>query len=126
MVLVFAVGWYLIVYLHGDTINQHTIGWNFCITEIDNFSAAFLFSVETQHTTGYGFYRLTEECPQAIFLFCMQSIVGVILEGLMVGLVFIKITRAKKRNVTLLFSKNAVITSRDGQYHFMFRIGGTN
>jgi potassium inwardly-rectifying channel subfamily J len=123
---VFAAGWYLIVFLHGDTQNVHNDLWRPCVSGIENFTSAFLFSVETQHTTGYGFYHLTEECPQAIALFCMQSIFGVILEGLMVGLVFIKMTRAKKRSETLMFSKNAVISPRDGILHFMFRIGGTS
>jgi len=121
---VFATGWYLIVFLHGDTRNVHNTEWRPCISGIENFTAAFLFSVETQHTTGYGFYHLTEECPEAIFLFCIQSIFGVILEGLMVGLVFIKMSRAKKRSETLMFSRNAVISRRDGVPHFMFRIGG--
>ena len=88
-----------------------------------SFAAAFLFSVETQHTTGYGFYQVSDDCPPAIILLCIQSIVGVILEGIMVGLVFVKMTRAKKRSATLVFSRNAVICQRDGKLSFMFRVG---
>ena len=79
--------------------------------------------METQHTTGYGFYQLGDGCPEAIILFCLQSIVGVILEGVMVGLVFVRMTRAKRRSATLAFSNKAVIAERDGKLNFMFRVG---
>ena len=52
----------------------------------------------------------------------MQSIVGCILEGLMVGLVFVKLTRGKKRTATIMFSRNAVISKRDGCLCLMFRV----
>ncbi|CAL8072800.1 unnamed protein product [Orchesella dallaii] len=118
----FALLWYLILYVHGDVDNYGNEEWEPCITGIQNFTSAFLFSVETQHTTGYGFYHLTELCPSAVILFCIQSIVGVILEGLMVGLVFVKMSRAKKRSETIMFSKNAVMNMRDGILCFMFRV----
>lgn len=41
----------------------------------------------------------------------------------MVGIVFAKMTRPKKRAQTLLFSKTAVVNQRDGQLCIMFRIG---
>lgn len=40
----------------------------------------------------------------------------------MVGLLFVKISRAKKRSLTLMFSRNAVISLRDNELCFMFRI----
>ncbi|ODN02309.1 Inward rectifier potassium channel irk-1, partial [Orchesella cincta] len=119
---IFALLWYAILYYHGDIQNFEKESWEPCITGIQNFTEAFLFSVETQQTTGYGFYHLTERCSTAIFLFCIQSIVGVILEGLLVGLVFAKVSRAKKRSETIMFSRNAVINKRDGILCFMFRV----
>ena len=47
---------------------------------IHNFASAFLFSVETQHTIGYGTRQTTEKCPEAIFLQSLQSVVGVIIQ----------------------------------------------
>ncbi|ODM90832.1 ATP-sensitive inward rectifier potassium channel 12 [Orchesella cincta] len=120
--LVFAILWYAILYFHGDIDHFGEEEWKPCITGIHTFTTAFLFSVETQHTTGYGFYELTEQCGSGVFLFCAQSIVGVILEGVMVGLVLIKTMRAKKRRETIMFSKNAVIGMRDGALCFMFRV----
>lgn len=48
---------------------------------------------------------------------------GVILQAFMVGIVFAKLSRPKKRTQTLLFSRNAVICQRDGQSCLMFRVG---
>ena len=87
----------------------------------------------------------TEQCASAVVTLCAQSIFGVssksadfiilisglscgnifeqcILEGIMVGLLFVKISRAKKRSRTLMFSKTAVINHRDGELCFMFRV----
>lgn len=54
---------------------------------------------------------------------CIQSMTGVILQAFMVGIVFAKLSRPKKRTQTLLFSRNAVICQRDGQPCLMFRVG---
>lgn len=54
---------------------------------------------------------------------CLQSIVGVMIQAFMVGVVFAKLSRPKKRTQTLLFSRNAVICQRDGILCLMFRVG---
>lgn len=72
---------------------------------------------------GYGSKHTTEECPEAIFIMCLQSIVGVMIQAFMVGVVFAKLSRPKKRTQTLLFSRNAVICQRDGILCLMFRVG---
>jgi len=122
--LVFAGVWYTIVYIHGDLEPENVADptWTPCISGMKDFTSAFLFSVETQHTTGYGYYHLTERCAAAVITLCAQSIFGVILEGLMVGLVFVKVSRAKKRSATLMFSRTSVISQRDGKLCFMFRV----
>lgn len=114
--------WYLILLFHGDIEHFGEPGWEPCVTKIQNFTSAFLFSVETQHTTGYGFYELKERCSPAVVLFCAQSIIGSILEGVMVGLVFVKLSRAKRRSGTIIFSKTAVIYFRDGVLTLVFRV----
>ena len=62
-------------------------------------------SVETQHTIGYGSRQTTEECPDAIIMQCIQSVVGVIIQACMAGIVFAKLARPKKRRNTVVFSK---------------------
>lgn len=54
---------------------------------------------------------------------CVQSILGLIIQAFMVGIVFAKMTRPKLRTQTLEFSKNAVICQRNGDVCLMFRVG---
>ncbi|XP_055377194.1 G protein-activated inward rectifier potassium channel 3-like [Condylostylus longicornis] len=138
----FGIIWFIIAYKHGDIeyirmtsstiINENNDDpiqeifnetFKVCITEIHSFTSAFLFSVETQHTIGFGNRYITEECPYAIFIMCLQCLTGVIIQAFMVGIVFAKLSRPKKRAQTLLFSRNAVICHRDGIPCLMFRVG---
>ncbi|CAG2063200.1 unnamed protein product [Timema podura] len=125
----FALIWWLIAFTHGDLDEDHLPGyqensnWMPCIKEIYSFSSCFLFSIETQHTIGYGSRSTTEECPEAIFVMCLQSITGVMIQAFMVGIVFAKMSRPKQRTQTLLFSRVAVVCQRDGQLCLMFRVG---
>ena len=59
------------------------------------FASYFLFSLETQHTIGYGSRATSEECPHAIILMCLQSIIGVLSSTCMAGIVFAKLARPK-------------------------------
>ncbi|OAD53390.1 ATP-sensitive inward rectifier potassium channel 12 [Eufriesea mexicana] len=123
----FALIWWLIAYSHGDLDPENYTNPNLtftpCIVDIRGFTSSFLFSIETQHTIGYGSKHPTDECPEAVFVICIQSMTGVILQAFMVGIVFAKLSRPKKRTQTLLFSRNAVICQRDGQPCLMFRVG---
>ncbi|XP_013169194.1 PREDICTED: G protein-activated inward rectifier potassium channel 3-like isoform X2 [Papilio xuthus] len=125
----FALIWWLIAFTHGDLEEDHlppmqeSSNWKPCVFNIYDFTSCFLFSIETQHTIGYGSRTTTEECPEAIFIMCLQSIVGVMIQAFMVGIVFAKMTRPKHRTQTLLFSKYAVVCQRDGELCLMFRVG---
>merc|ERR1719312_2356586 len=125
----FALVWYIIIYYHGDFEPDHLpnmqekSGWVPCVWQINNFASVFLFSIETQHTIGYGGRQTTEECPEAIFIMSFQSIVGVMIQACMVGIIFSKLSRPKKRASTLMFSKNAVVCQRDGTNCLLFRVG---
>eukprot|EP00090_Calanus_glacialis_P013595 TRINITY_DN22259_c0_g1_i1.p1 TRINITY_DN22259_c0_g1~~TRINITY_DN22259_c0_g1_i1.p1 ORF type:complete len:454 (+),score=125.13 TRINITY_DN22259_c0_g1_i1:173-1363(+) len=123
--LVFAVIWWFISYVHGDYLIENINNSTFipCILANKNFASAFLFSVETQHTIGYGSRQTTEECPDGIILQCVQSIVGVIIQTCMAGIVFAKLSRPKSRTKTVVFSKSAVVTQRNGQLFLLFRVG---
>ncbi|CAF92577.1 unnamed protein product, partial [Tetraodon nigroviridis] len=97
--------------------------WRPCILHIQGFIGAFLFSIETQTTIGYGFRCVTEECPVAVVTVVVQSIVGCIVDSFMIGTIMAKMVRPKKRAQTLLFSHHAVIALRDGKLCLMWRLG---
>ena len=98
-------------------------GWRPCLLHVQGFVGAFLFSIETQTTIGYGWRCVTEECPVAIVTVVVQSIVGCVIDAFMIGTIMAKMARPKKRAQTLLFSNNAVIALRDGKLCLMWRVG---
>lgn len=120
--LTFGLAFWVIGLLHGDL--DHAGDDNFipCVTQVNTFVAAFLFSIETQTTIGYGARYVTEECPAAVFMVVFQSIMGCIIDAFMIGAIMAKMARPKKRAETLLFSHNAVIALRDGKLCLMFRV----
>ena len=71
----------------------------------------------------YGSRQTTEQCWETIVIVCLQSIIGVMISATMAGIVFAKLARPKARSNTVMFSKNAVITQREGQLWLMFRLG---
>ncbi|XP_055319917.1 G protein-activated inward rectifier potassium channel 3 isoform X1 [Sitodiplosis mosellana] len=120
----FAGIWWLIAFSHNDLPGMRSANETFtpCVIELKSFATSFLFSVETQHTIGYGVRSITDQCPEAIFTMCIQCILGVLIQAFMVGIVFAKLSRPKKRAQTLLFSRNAVICHRDGIPCLLFRV----
>ena len=53
---------------------------------------------------------------------CLQSILGVIIQACMAGIIFAKFTVPRARGETIIFSKNAVITMRNGALMILCRI----
>ncbi|XP_043209554.1 ATP-sensitive inward rectifier potassium channel 11-like isoform X2 [Amphibalanus amphitrite] len=123
--LLFAVLWWLIGVAHGDFDEQNinNEAWIACVHNVKDFTGSFLYSLETQHTIGYGYRYISDQCTEAVILLCVQSIVGLVIQALMVSIVFAKLARPKKRAQTLLFSRSAVICQRDGRLCLMFRLG---
>ncbi|XP_061677067.1 ATP-sensitive inward rectifier potassium channel 14 isoform X2 [Syngnathoides biaculeatus] len=94
-----------------------------CFLQVNSFMAAFLFSLETQTSIGYGFRSVTEQCPLAVAAVVLQCIVGCIIDAFIIGAVMAKIAKPKKRNETLVFSETAVVALRDGKLCMMWRVG---
>ncbi len=123
--LAFALIWYLLMYIHGDLLpnNYNSANYTACIAGVQSFAGAILFSIETQQTIGYGTRVVKETCYFAIVIMMVQSSIGVLLQSFMVGVVFAKISRPKKRTETLIWSREAVICLRDGQMTLQCRVG---
>lgn len=106
----------------GESEKEETVGGP-CFLQVNSFMAAFLFSLETQTSIGYGFRSVTEECPLAVVAVVLQCIVGCIIDAFIIGAVMAKIAKPKKRNETLVFSDTAVVALRDGKLCMMWRVG---
>ncbi|XP_033954545.1 G protein-activated inward rectifier potassium channel 2 [Pseudochaenichthys georgianus] len=125
--LTFGFAWWFIAYVRGDLdhLSDSDIDdkWIPCVENLNSFVSAFLFSIETETTIGYGYRVITDQCPEGILLLLIQSVLGSIVNAFMVGCMFVKISQPKKRAETLVFSTNAVISMRDGRLCLMFRVG---
>ncbi|XP_032820458.1 G protein-activated inward rectifier potassium channel 4-like [Petromyzon marinus] len=119
--LLFGLVYLLMALIRGDLDPQE--GHQACFDNVDGFLGALLFSVETQRTIGYGTRSVTSQCPEGAILVMVQSILGSIIDALMVGCMFVKIARPKKRAETLVFTQHCVVSQRDGHICLMFRLG---
>lgn len=97
--------------------------WEPCFENVYSFLSALLLSLESQRTIGYGSRMVTAHCPEGVVLLMVQSILGCIIDSLMVGCMFVKISRPQQRAQTLIFSKHCVICERDEKLCMLFRIG---
>ncbi|XP_058263304.1 inward rectifier potassium channel 2a [Hemibagrus wyckioides] len=117
--LFFGCIFWLVAIFHGDLEGNSPK----CVSNVSSFTAAFLFSIETQTTIGYGYRYVTDECPIAVFMVVFQSIVGCIIDAFIIGAVMAKMAKPKKRNETLVFSHNATVAMRDNKLCLMWRVG---
>jgi inward rectifier potassium channel len=82
-----------------------------------SFWDAFVFSVQTLHTIGYG--QMAPQSTAANVIVIVESIVGIIVIAIITGLVFTKFAHATAR---IAFSQYAVICQHDGKRTLMFRL----
>lgn len=90
--------------------------------QMQTLTGAFLFSLETQTTIGYGYRCITEECPSAIVLLIIQLLITTAMEIFITGTFLAKVARPKKRGETIRFSQHAVIANHDGRPSLMIRV----
>ena len=112
---IFACAWRVVAY-----VDERTNGT--CAVEVKDFNSAFLLSLETQVTIGYGNVNVAGDCIPGSFLLIIQSLIGIFIDAVMLGLIFAKITRPRHRRRTIIFSKQAVVYEEDGHQYFEVRI----
>ncbi|GFR49025.1 hypothetical protein Agub_g11047, partial [Astrephomene gubernaculifera] len=96
--------------------------WNDeCFIGFQGFRSAFMYATETQQTIGYG-ERATGECWLAALGVAVHSLQAVLLDSVILGIVFSRISHPKQRSRTVMISDCACIARRDGQLKFMFRV----
>ncbi|XP_042624215.1 ATP-sensitive inward rectifier potassium channel 10-like [Cyprinus carpio] len=119
----FGLLWYLLALVHGDLLEfEPPANHSVCVMQMQTLTAAFLFSLETQTTIGYGYRCITEECPSAIVLLIIQLLITTAMEIFITGTFLAKLARPKKRGETIRFSQHAVIANHDGRPSLMIRV----
>jgi inward rectifier potassium channel len=82
-----------------------------------SFLDAFFFSVQTMATIGYG--KMTPSSTFANGLVAFEALFGLVAFALATGLMFAKFSQPRAR---VLFSRYAVVTTRDGARSLMVRL----
>lgn len=116
--LIFAGLWSAIARGYGGANNT-------CVVNVDDgFTSAFLFSIEVETTIGFGGKFISNSCHVGAFVLVVQSIMGLITDAVLLGLVFAKLTRPRNRRKSLVFSNVAVIRDvGEGERVFECRVG---
>lgn len=118
--LFFGLCYWLIAYVHGDVDDVDNAP---CVDNVRGFTGAFMFSMETQATIGYGFRGMTENCMVAIIVVTVQDVFSCLLDTIIIGIVIAKMASARKRAQTVGFSSCAVVNLRDGVLCLSWRLG---
>ncbi|ETV91913.1 hypothetical protein, variant 3 [Aphanomyces invadans] len=96
-----------------------------CNVGIKTLAEAYIFSIETIMTIGYGaptndiFYG---SCGSMALLLTLESFSGIFINSLMVGMFFIHFSRASTRAQSIVFTNNAVIRRIRDEYYFIFQV----
>ncbi len=85
---------------------------------LHSFADAFFFSVQTMSTIGYG--ALSPQGHYANSLVTLEAAFGLLGIAVVTGLVFAKLSRP---NARIVFSRNMLIQSIQGQRYLVFRMG---
>ncbi|XP_061106256.1 ATP-sensitive inward rectifier potassium channel 1b [Conger conger] len=120
---IFGLLWYWIAKRNGDLAGQsHPKGHVPCVSNVNGLTTAFLYSLETQTTIGYGGRAVTGQCAGAVALIVVQSLIGAIINCFMCGVILAKISLPKKRAKTVTFSETAVICPQKGGLCLQIRV----
>nr|XP_057944057.1 ATP-sensitive inward rectifier potassium channel 15 [Doryrhamphus excisus] len=119
---IFGVLFYFISMGNGDFEPMLSSNHTPCLENVQTFTGAFLFSLESQTTIGYGFRYIKEDCPLAIFTLVAQLVITGLAEIFVTGAFLAKLARPKKRAETIKFSQSAVVCRRQGKWCLMVRV----
>lgn len=118
----FGLVFYLIGLRNGDFALDPSSNHTACVMNVETLTGAYLFSLETQTTIGYGFRHVSEECPLAILALVVQLVVTGLAEIFVTGAFLAKLARPKKRAESIKFSRSAVVCERQGRRCLMVRV----
>ena len=94
-----------------------------CNMGLNNFQEAFVFSLETMATIGFGTQDIFfDDCILPIIVLAVQICSIVITNALVIGILYCRVARPTTRANTILFANHAVIRRIRGRLFLMFQI----
>ncbi|KAK3521271.1 hypothetical protein QTP70_002922 [Hemibagrus guttatus] len=118
----FGMLFYFIAMANNDVNIEQASNHTPCVMNVATLTGAYLFSLESQTTIGYGFRHISEECPLAIFTLVLQLVLTGLAEIFVTGAFLAKLARPKKRAETIKFSQLALVSKQKGQLCVMVRV----
>lgn len=94
-----------------------------CNMGLDSFQEAFMFSLETMATIGYGTQDVFfDDCWVPMIAVLAQVCTKLVADAVTIGVIYCRLARPQGRASTVLFSNNAVIRRIRGKLYFMFQL----
>ncbi|UYV76513.1 KCNJ6, partial [Cordylochernes scorpioides] len=118
----FSLLWFLVILINGDLGHLDDRSWEPCIVSVNSFYSFLLWSVESQHTIGYGYRILSDRCPQGFLVLFLESTFDVLIHCITVSIFFAKLMRPQRRDLSIEFSEKCVICLRDGKLCLLLRM----
>jgi len=94
-----------------------------CSLKLRTFRDAIFLSIETMTTVGYGISgTYMNGCVEGMLVVTVQSILSVVMGAVVVGGIWLRISRVQVRASTVVFSDKAVVQEIRGSLYFMFQV----
>lgn len=94
-----------------------------CALDFKTFLNAFDFSLETMATIGYSTRDIFfNGCISVTLILVSQVITKLFIDGLLIGVIYSRLSRPHGREITIIFSKYATIRRIKGKLYFNFQI----
>jgi potassium inwardly-rectifying channel subfamily J len=111
IIVIFAVFYYLISRVYD------------CNMGIESFEEAFLFSLESMATVGYGTQDIFfDDCILPMVVLTAQMMVRIVCDAGVIGVIYARLARPTTRASTILFSNFAIIRRVRGKLYLMFQL----
>lgn len=111
IIVIFSVPYYLISRVYG------------CNMGIETYLEAFLFSLESMATVGYGTQDIFfDDCLLPMIVLTAQMLVRIVCDAGTIGIIYARLARPTTRASTILFSNHAIIRRVRGKLYFMFQL----
>lgn len=94
-----------------------------CNMGISNFIEAFMFSLETMATIGFGTQDIFfDDCILPMVVIALQICTKLVADALIIGLLYSRVGRPNTRASTIIFTDKAVIRRIRGKLYFMLQV----
>lgn len=94
-----------------------------CGISLTSYRQALYLAIESMTTIGYGVDDpFFQDCDEVMPLLFIQSLLAMLLDTIIIGILFQRFARANARAATIIFSKTALLRQRGPRIQLAFRI----